>query len=90
MQNLYQFGHAIWCHTAPMIIGTFLEGYDLTGVEVYPFTQSASMDTEQFANSVVFVEENAVGATVHDGLFARPTDTETIDAYLSDNGLVME
>ena len=83
-------GYPIWWHTAPMIIGTFLESYDLTGVEVYPFTQSASMDTEQFANSVVFVEENAVGATVHDGLFARPTDTETIDAYLSDNGLVME
>lgn len=41
-------GYPIWWHTAPMIIGTFLENYDLSGVEVYPFTQSASMDTEQF------------------------------------------
>ena len=31
-----------------MIIGTFLESYDLTGIDIYPFTQSASMDTEQF------------------------------------------
>ncbi len=71
-----------------MIIGTFLESYDLTGVEVYPFTQSASMDTEQFDNSIAFVRENVQEANVHDGLFARPSDTETIDAYLSENGLV--
>ena len=71
-----------------MIIGTFLESYDLTGVKVYPFTQSASMDTEQFANSVSFVWESAGNATVHDGLFARPSDTDAIHAYLSDNGLV--
>lgn len=81
-------GYPIWWHTAPMIIGTFLEHYDLTGMEVYPFTQSASMDTEQFNNSIAFVRENAVGATVHDGLFARPSDTDSIDAYLSDYGLV--
>lgn len=81
-------GYPIWWHTAPMIIGTFLESYDLTGVEVYPFTQSASMDTEQFDNSINFVRDVAQGATVHNGLFARPSDTETIGAYLSDNGLV--
>ncbi len=83
-------GYPIWWHTAPMIIGTFLESYDLTGIDVYPFTQSASMDTEQFDNSIDFVQENANGATVHDGLFARPSDTETIDAYLLENGLVSE
>lgn len=81
-------GYPIWWHTAPMIIGTFLESYDLTGIEIYPFTQSASMDTEQFDNSVSFVKENAGSATVYDGLFARPSDTEAIDAYLLDNGFV--
>lgn len=81
-------GYPIWWHTAPMIIGSFLESYDLTDKEVYPFTQSASMDTEQFDNSIAFVRENADGATVYDGLFARPSDTETIDSYLADNGLV--
>ncbi len=73
-------GYPIWWHTAPMIIGTFLESYDFAGKDVYPFTQSASMDTEQFDNSMAFVEENASGATVHDGLFARPSDTDSIDA----------
>ncbi len=81
-------GYPIWWHTAPMIIGTFLENYDLSGMEVYPFTQSDSMDTEQFDNSIAFVRENAAGAAVHDGLFARPSNTEAIDTYLSENGLV--
>ena len=31
--------------------------------------------------------ENAGEAEVHDGLFARPSDTEAIDAYLPENGL---
>lgn len=83
-------GYPIWWHTAPMIIGTFLESYDLTGVQVYPFTQSASMDTEQFDNSVEFVRESAAGATVHDGLFARPSDTAAIDAYLTEHGLTVD
>lgn len=80
-------GYPIWWHTAPMIIGTFLESCDLTGKEIYPFTQSSSMDAEQFDNSIAFVRENAGGAVVHDGLFARPSDTGAIDAYLSENGL---
>lgn len=80
-------GYPIWWHTAPMIIGTFLESYDLSGVDVYPFTQSASMDTEQFENSIDFVRENADGANIHDGMFVSSSDTEGIDAYLSENGL---
>ena len=79
-------GYPIWWHTAPMIIGTFLENYDLSGVEVYPFTQSASMDTEQFENSMEFVRESAVGANVHDGLFTEASDTDSILTYLSENG----
>lgn len=79
-------GYPIWWHTAPMVIGTFLENYDLTGVEVYPFTQSASMDEEQFEQSMDFVRECAKGANVHDGLFVEATDTDGIQAYLSENG----
>ncbi|MBS1412208.1 MAG: hypothetical protein HPZ00_02690 [Christensenellaceae bacterium] len=81
-------GYPIWWHTAPMIIGTFLENYDLTGKEIYPFTQSASMDTEQFDNSIEFVRQVSKGAEVHDGMFARPSNTGAIDAYLSGNGLI--
>ena len=81
-------GYPIWWHTAPMIIGTFSENYDLTGKEIYPFTQSASMDTEQFKNSMDFVRENAANANVHDGLFVSESDTDGIDAYLLENGLL--
>lgn len=79
-------GYPIWWHTAPMIIGTFLENYDLSGVDVYPFTQSASMDTEQFDNSMEFVRETAKGATVHDGLFVKASDTAGMQSYLTANG----
>jgi len=80
-------GYPIWWHTAPMIIGTFMESFDLTGKEVYVFAQSASMDTAQFAASMDFVRECAAGANVHDGLFARPSDTAAIEAYLVQYGL---
>lgn len=30
-------GFPIWWHTAPMIIGTFLESYNLDGKDIYPF-----------------------------------------------------
>lgn len=81
-------GYPIWWHTAPMIIGTFLESYDLTGIDVYPFSQSASMDTEQFAQSMDFVRKTAGGATVHDGLLTRPSNTGAITEYLEQNGLM--
>ncbi|MGN1109349.1 MAG: flavodoxin [Oscillospiraceae bacterium] len=81
-------GYPIWWHTAPMIIGTFLESYDLTGIDIYPFSQSASMDKEQFAQSMEFVRETAGTAEVHDGLFAKPSDTRAITEYLEQNGLI--
>lgn len=84
--NTIFIGYPIWWHTAPMIIGTFLESFDLSGKEVYPFTQSASMDTEQFENSMDFVRGCAKGATVHDGLFVNASDTDGIIAYLAENG----
>lgn len=81
-------GYPIWWHTAPMIIGTFLENYDLSGVEVYPFTQSASMDRLQFENSMEFVRESAAGANVHDGLFTEASDRSGILGYLTENGFI--
>lgn len=83
-------GYPIWWHTAPMIIGTFLESYDLTGVEIYPFSQSDSMNVEQFDNSMDFIRETAAGATVHDGLFEEEDKTDIIYNYLEQNGLVAQ
>lgn len=81
-------GYPIWWHTAPMIIGTFLESYDLSGVNIYPFAQSASMDEEQFANSMEFVRSCSGNGIVHDGLFTRPSDRSGITRYLNENGLM--
>ena len=79
-------GYPIWWHTAPMIIGTFLESHDLSGKDVYPFSQSASMAAEYFANSMDFVQTSAKGAIVHDGLFVNASDTDGILSYLTENG----
>lgn len=81
-------GYPIWWHTAPMIIGTFLENYDLTNVNVYPFTQSASMNIEQFNNSMEFVQGCAKNAVVHDGLFTRASNNSEIISYLTNNNLI--
>lgn len=75
-------GYPIWWHTAPMIIGTFLESSDFSGADIYPFTQSASMDTEQFENSMKFIKDCAKNANVHDGLFTQPDDINKIDDYI--------
>ena len=80
-------GYPIWWHTAPMIIGTFLENYDLNGIDVYPFSQSASMDEDQFAQSMEFVRNCSGNGTVHDGLFTRPSDTAAITEYLEQTNL---
>ena len=81
-------GYPIWWWTAPMIVGTFLEHYDLTGYDIYPFTQSASMNETHFNTSMEFVRECATDANVHDGLFAKVSSTQTINTYLSSNGFI--
>ena len=71
-------GYPTWWHTAPMIIDTFLESYDLIGGNVYPFSQSASMDEEQFTQSMDFVRSCSGNGIVHDGLFTRPSNRSEI------------
>ena len=66
--------YPIWWHTAPMTVGTFLESYDFTGKTMYPVSQSASMNTSQYDQSVAFVKECAKGATVDDGIFSKNND----------------
>lgn len=94
-QNLDEYsaifvGYPIWWHTAQMIIGSFLESYDLSGKKIYPFTQSASMDTEQFENSMEFVRGCAGSATVHEGLFVSAGDMKGIADYLVKDSFIKE
>lgn len=64
-----------------MTVGTFLQAYDFTAKTIYPVSQSASMDTSQFRESVAFVKSNAKGATVDDGLFT--TNSTRIENYIN-------
>ena len=76
-------GFPIWWHTAPMIIGTFLESNNLEGKEIYPFFQGASnSNNSYYAETMAFINSCAESATVHDGLYAAATNTTAIDAYL--------
>lgn len=79
-------GFPIWWHTAPMLIGTFLENADFTGVDIYPFTQSASMNTEHFDEAMTFLRSCDCNGIIHDGLFAQADDTTAINEYLSTIG----
>ena len=85
-------GYPIWWHTAPMVVGTFLEHYDWTVDDnIYPFFQGASNSNhEYYDNSMSFVRGCASGATVHDGLYCDEGATQTIDEYLAENGLLGE
>ena len=74
--------YPIWWHTAPMCVGTFLEKYDLQGKTVYPVSQSASMDEDQFEESVEFVKACAKGAEVQEGLFVDADDTDAVADYV--------
>lgn len=76
--------YPIWWHTAPMCVGTFLENYDLSGKMIFPISQSASMDEDQFKESVAFVKECAKNADVKDGLFVNSNDEETIIKYVEE------
>ncbi len=77
--------YPIWWHTAPMIVGTFLESYDFSGKDIYPVSQSASMSASQYEESVWFIKTCATGATVHDGVFSR--DNSVIESYFAAQGL---
>lgn len=82
-------GFPIWWHTAPMVIGTFLEHYDWTAQDnIYPFFQGASNSNQDYYdNAMNFVRTGAEGATVHEGLYCDEGATQTIDEYLAANGL---
>lgn len=78
--------YPIWWHTAPMTVGTFLESYNFSGKHIYPVSQSASMDTAQYAQSVEFIKTCAPGAIVEDGIFTK--DNDAIRSYIA--GTVMK
>ncbi len=57
-------GFPIWCYTAPTIVNTFLEQYDLTGKTVVPFATSGM---SPIGRSAADLRPSAKGAQVLDG-----------------------
>ena len=73
--------YPIWWHTAPMVVGTFLERYDWSGKTIYPISQSASMSVSQYEESLAFIRGCARNAVVDAGLFSR--NDSDVTAYVS-------
>ncbi len=74
-------GYPIWWYDAPMIVRTFLEGYDFSGKKVIPFATSGGSPLEESIDSVT---TSAAGATIQEGLLAN--DASEIAPWLSNLG----
>lgn len=77
-------GYPIWWGTAPRIINTFLDTYDLSGKTVLPFCTSGSSGISQSVSAIRAAEPNA---DVRDGLRASGANDSSIESWISDNGI---
>ena len=75
--NTIFVGYPIWYYTAPMVVGTFLESYDLSGKTVVPFCTSAGSSVDV---SLDFIRAASENATVLDGFTANGSNSEIDDA----------
>ena len=81
--NTIFIGYPIWYYNAPMIIGTFLESYDLSGKTVIPFCTSSSSKIDV---SMDLIKNASKDAKVSEGLTANGGNDE-IDAWLGKLGI---
>lgn len=75
-------GYPIWWGTAPRIINTFLDMYDLSGKTVMPFCTSGSSGISQSVSAIRAAEPDA---DVRDGLRASGAGDSSIESWISDN-----
>lgn len=71
-------GYPIWQGTAPRIINTFLDSYDLTGKTIQPFCTSGSSGIE---TSVADIRAAAPGVDVTAGLRIADPDGSDVKAW---------
>lgn len=72
-------GYPIWQGTAPRIINTFLDSYDLTGKTIRPFCTSGSSGIE---TSVADIRAAAPGVDVTAGLRVDDPDGSALKAWV--------
>ena len=75
-------GYPIWWGTAPRIINTFLDTYDLSGKTVLPFCTSGSSGIAQSVSAIRAAEPDA---DVRDGLRASGANDSGIESWIADN-----
>lgn len=84
-------GYPIWWYTLPMVLETFFDTYDLSGVTIVPFnTHAGSRD----GNTYNMIREREPNANVIDGIAIAGSDAGTDSAKTQVvewvNGLTME
>ncbi len=77
-------GYPIWWGTAPRIINTFLDTYDLSGKTVLPFCTSGGSG---ISKSVLDIRAAEPDADVRDGLRASGANDSGIESWIADNGM---
>lgn len=82
-------GFPIWWFNAPRVVGTFLEGYDLSGKTIVPFCTSQDNGIDV---SMDYIREACSGAEILNGLrfFDNSASEEQIRSWLDGNGLLDE
>ena len=78
-------GYPIWYYQAPMLINTFLEGYDLQGKLVVPFCTSGGYPID---NSIEMLKDSLQGARLAEGL--RIDRSSDLDGWLSRIGVARQ
>ena len=74
-------GFPVWFFTCPMAVVSWLEQYDFSGKDIYPFCTSGGSSC---AKATAKIRELCPGATVHDGIKANSIDSSRIHEWLKD------
>ena len=72
-------GFPVWFFTCPMAVVSWLEQYDFTGKEIFPFCTSGGSSC---AKATAKIRELCPSATVHDGIKISKIDKALISEWL--------
>ncbi len=74
-------GYPVWWYTAPHIINSFLESYDLSGKTIIPFCTSGSSG---IGDAQQYLKDSAKGAHIKEGRrFKASVSKDEIDKWLN-------
>ena len=74
-------GFPIWFFTCPMAVVSFIEKYNFSGKNIYPFCTSGGSSCEK---ATAKIRELCKDATVHDGIKSNKIDSIKISEWLKD------